>query len=468
MKYFKLIIIALMFTIILIPIIFINLNPDQISEIDNKKLPEAKSIKNIKTFNEYISKRIGFRNKFINAYTEANDKLLNKMIHPTYSYGKDGYIFYKTDIEKHDDTYLNTFAKMIKDLQTYVTDRGSYFLFVINPTKISVYSQYLPEGYIFTNYRINYLKEKLNELEVNYIDNTQCLIDASKTEQVYNVKYDAGHWNETGAFIGLNNIYKRMQEDGIKINLLDMEDYQKKYEHVDTLPSSNFAISEDIPQYTIKTQNYTFTKIYKEYIDISKTHSTYLETQNEKVNNNYTMLFFRGSYMGGKEKFIANVFNKVYYVHNYDNVINFDYYYNITLPDIVLFEGAEYAIGDSYYSEKNMKKKIVNVCYDKLENINEETIDNVETEKIKDAVKTAIASDEKANTPIVKITIPNGGYDYAYLKVKDKIYDFNYIQNKTSISLDKKIINDSKELDVILIKKADNKTKKQVIRVQID
>ena len=44
--------------------------------------------------------------------------------------------------------------------------------------------------------------EKLEEYGVNYITNEYVLKEKSETEQVFNVKYDAGHWNDLGAFTG--------------------------------------------------------------------------------------------------------------------------------------------------------------------------------------------------------------------------------------------------------------------------
>ena len=185
MKKFKIFIITLFFIILLIPLLFINIDTNQISLIDNSKLPESKTIKDFQSFENYLSKRIGFRNEIINTYVKLNDNLFNKMIHPTYTYGIDDYVFFKTDIESHDDEYLNNFAQLIKNTQDYVEARGSYFLFFINPSKINLYNEFLPQGYNYYNYRINYLKEKLDELNVNYIDNTDYLSTIINKKQVF-------------------------------------------------------------------------------------------------------------------------------------------------------------------------------------------------------------------------------------------------------------------------------------------
>ena len=294
MKHFKLTIIILAFMLLFCLVLLTNTKVDQISSIDNAKLPETSTIKNVETLTEYLNKRVGLRTEFINIYTKLNDKLFGEMVHPIYTYGKDGYVFFKTKTEIHDNYYLDIFANFVKKMQEYTTDRGSYFLFVLNPSKISIYEEYLPDGYYYTDYRVTYLKQKLEELNVNYIDNTDYLkLVTANGEQTFNIKYDAGHWNYTGAFYGINAIYNKMIQDGIDISLLKKDDYNISYEHKDTLPESKFAISEDVPRYTLKDRHYTYSTKYSNNIELSKAHSTYIETTNSDENSKYKVLFYR-------------------------------------------------------------------------------------------------------------------------------------------------------------------------------
>lgn len=447
MKIYKIIFILIFFFILLIPICFMNLKTEQISEIDNSKLPEISSVKDAYTLQNYISKRLGFRTQMINTYTYANDKLFNKMVHPAYTYGTNDYVFFKTEIELHDDEYLDIFANLVKSMQDYVTKRGKYFLFVINPTKISVYRQYLPEGYNFTNYRVNYLKAKLDELGVNYLDNTECLTNESKNLQVFNVKYDAGHWNDTGAFYGINNMYKKMQSDGINISELDENDYTIKFKVEDSLPVSEFKIYEEVPIYTLKKQDYEIIKKYNN-IEISKKYKTFIQTINANTKND--LLFFRGSYMEGKEKFVSNNFATSYYIHNYENSINFDYYCNIADPDIVLFETVEYAIEEGYYPSNLMKNKKYNEVYGKFDNLKQDNnLINID----KDDMMNAIEKNDKKGIPLTKLTINDDNFEFAYLKLDNKIYDFTYNNQDASITLDTQKLKKATNIEIILISK---------------
>lgn len=449
MKIYKMIFVISFFLILIIPTCFINLKENQISEIDNSKLPEISTIQDKITFQNYFSKRIGFRKEMINAYTYLNDLCFKEMIHPSYTYGTDGYVFFKMGNEGYDDTSLYNLAYFIKNMQDYVTQRGKYFLFVINPTKISVYSQYLPKGYNYTNHRVNVLKKNLDELGVNYIDNTDCLKKASEKEQVFNVKYDAGHWNENGAFYGINNIYSKMQNDGINISKVDIGDYNISTELKESLPASEFKINEKVPLYELKNKNYTINFRYNDNIEISANNNYFVETSNSSMNTK--LLFFRGSYMGdNKEKFVANKFSNAYFVHNYDNSINFDYYFNISEPDVVLFETVEYTINETFYSSEKMRAKKYNKVYSNYEKLQKNnTLIHVNND---DIIK-KIEKNAKENIPLTKITLEDGNYEYAYLKINDKVYDFCYENEKSAITMDTEKLKNASNIEIIAISK---------------
>ena len=128
-KYMKLI-----FVILFIPIILFNRNKDAVSEIDNKVLaqnplsPDAEPVDDLtEALSQYVSERIGLRNQMILAYTQLNDKLFNEMVHPTYAYGKDGYIFFKPNAVKTYGAFQEAFVNLICEIQKYC-GTGTYRL----------------------------------------------------------------------------------------------------------------------------------------------------------------------------------------------------------------------------------------------------------------------------------------------------------------------------------------------------
>ncbi len=198
MKKLQWLLIILFMLVLIIPVVTLNTAPDQISAIDNRKLAElptwSKSVDLTDGLEDYLSDRIGFRSQMINLYTKLYDDLFHMMIHPAYTYGKGGYVFSNITEEKYDPDYINDFADFIKKIQTYCDERNVPFLFWLNPSKTTIYSEYLPDGVHLTSERMDLLRTALKERGIRYIESESALLEAKETTQVYNVKYDAGHW----------------------------------------------------------------------------------------------------------------------------------------------------------------------------------------------------------------------------------------------------------------------------------
>ena len=96
MKRIQIIMISLFFLILLVPLVTFNFEKNSISEIDNRLLAEnpfAEEGDLTENIENYINDRLGLRDKMILSYTVLNDRIFHKMVHPSYEYGKDGYVF---------------------------------------------------------------------------------------------------------------------------------------------------------------------------------------------------------------------------------------------------------------------------------------------------------------------------------------------------------------------------------------
>lgn len=61
---------------------------------------------------------------------------------------------------------------------------------------------------------------------MRYLDNTQLLWDKREQgEQVFNRQYNAGHWNDLGAFYGVNQMLQTLSEDFDAITPNRKEDF---------------------------------------------------------------------------------------------------------------------------------------------------------------------------------------------------------------------------------------------------
>ena len=166
--------IILFLGIIALPLIFMNFKKDVVSEIDNRMLVDFDEIfedsdEAIYKFESFVNDRIGFRSRMVKSYGRAMDILLDEMVHPNYQYGKDGYVYLKLPETNVDLRFQELFSSFIKDFETYCRDRGIEFLYTLEPSKSTIYPEYLPEGYIRSTENLDYFIELLDEKGVNYL-----------------------------------------------------------------------------------------------------------------------------------------------------------------------------------------------------------------------------------------------------------------------------------------------------------
>ena len=300
---------------IVIPVACVNHRPNQISEIDNRELQEW-PIRNpeysggIKAgIENYFQDRIGFRTEMINAYTKLNDKVFGKMVHPTYTYGEDGYVFFNVPaIPEHMTDWMKAFADMTYEIQEYCVSQDVPFIFVLNPAKLTVLSDYMPKGTKYTQYNkqlMNEFEKYLNEKGVNYVNNTQLLVDKTvEGEVVFNKMYNAGHWNDLGAYYGVNHIIQKLNEYYPELDLIenDANDFEINMEHRDSLQVSEFKIDDAEPVFTVKKDYNNIKDKYKDIkLDEQYRQFNYFVVNNKEDVNNYRLLCFQGSYMNGME-----------------------------------------------------------------------------------------------------------------------------------------------------------------------
>lgn len=155
MKRLRLFMSICFFLFLLIPVITLNWKENVVSKIDNRILTNNPFVSNYEPENEmdltdgiesYLEDRIGFRDAMIYGYTVLNDRLFHEMVHPTYMYGKDGYIFAKVGMNISLEEYHFVFIDMVKQIQDYCTERNVPFLFVFEPEKAALLTSKLGAG----------------------------------------------------------------------------------------------------------------------------------------------------------------------------------------------------------------------------------------------------------------------------------------------------------------------------------
>ncbi len=367
MKWIKRIFISLVFVVIVLPMVFFNFKKDAVSEIDNRMLadnPFEQEGDLTENLENYVNDRIGFRNDMILGYTVLNDKLFGKMVHPSYTYGKDGYIFGAgLTVDNPFTDYHVVFADMVKKIQDYCEVRGIPFLFVFNPAKPAVYSEYIAAGINYDRAWVDRFFEELDARGVRYVNNTSVLIEQKNAgEIVFNQKFDANHWNDLGAYYGTKAALTELQKDFPAIRIEKKEDLTIDWWTNTSLLVSKFPIDEKAPYISIDTaKTKDVTASYNGELEVHSSFRHFSHTVNEAYTDAPKALVFQGSYMDGSgARYFANGFGEYIAVHDYQNVIDFPYYFNIFQPECVVFEVAEYTFSNYYFSWDNMENMKLN------------------------------------------------------------------------------------------------------------
>lgn len=447
MKHLKIFFILLFSVILLLPLAFFNRQPNYISEIDNRKLAEFPNLDKInsETFTDiykYINDRIGFREEIIQSYGILNNKLFDILVHPAYIYGQDEYVYFGM-YQKNYDEHARQFTKSLKEIKDYVESRGGKFYVLINPEKTSVYTEQLPKGVNYNRTWMQLIEKDLTDYGVNFIDNTEELKKRSSIEQVYNRQYDAGHWNDLGAFYGVNNLLQLIEKDDYRVKPHIKEDFEITQEIKKYLPTSKFQVNESVPVFNLKQPYEDLTKKYDKeiYRDAQQNHFSYIKSDNSELPK---ALVFQGSYLNGREKYLADRFSEYIAVHNYQNIFDIDYYYNIFQPDIVVFEVAEYTINNIYFDLTKMKNMQLNPVVPK-------DIVYTEENNIKYSIEKGDVIDK-----LVFSGIPTN-IEYIYFKMGNKIYDIKYVDGKYSLSVKSESLVIKGDEEIIFKKNNDNR-----------
>ncbi len=327
--------------------------------MDNRYLQEWR----FDRMDNYFQDRIGFRTEII-GFVKYNYycKIFHKLVHALYEYGTEGHVYYAMKHELYDTVFMDDFCRYIKQVQDYCEARNVSFLYCLNPSKTSVYSEFLPKGYVYRNRFFQYFTSRLEYYGVHYIENFTVLKEKHFSEPVFNRQYDGGHWNDLGAFYGTNHLLSELKKSHPKIELLTTDDFERDSIQQPYLGLSKIPIKEWVPDYIPKYEDVKDYSSDYQGIELHPQHRAFaaLVTGKDSLPN---VLFFHGSYYNPRVKFYQDRFYNTAVVHNYENFLNFDYYFNIFQPECVILETAEYATNPSYFSHNETNSKKLNKPY---------------------------------------------------------------------------------------------------------
>lgn len=357
---------------ILIPVALSNFKEGVASELDNTKLPDFPVYNEYFTahLEEYFSKRLGFRDEFITSYQMICLKGLGQLVHPQYMFGKNGQIYDDWDIENYqnlpvDMEYVENFKNYVKSIQDVSQDYGADFVFLYVPNKETVYPENFPDGYTVYDApnRSDLLMKSFEEAGINYIDTRDAFKKEKNSEQLFNDKFDSGHWNKKGALFAskllINDYLIKLHPE---MGELKDEEFIFTEKVEPYLLNSRIPIYETVPEYGLANDK-TIDDGREFFKDLMYAKNSYARHfVNPEKKDLPRILILGDSYFGNSnsENFYKNHSSEIIMLHGY-NDIYMPYYISSFKPDIVIFEGVERAIGfnDNQYATNIIKNSFV-------------------------------------------------------------------------------------------------------------
>lgn len=207
--------------IILVPVLFFNWKPNQVSAAENRQLTELESPRNglstfMKSLDSYVNDRIGFRDYAVQLYRQITIKYMNYR-HKQVLVGDDGWLFYHEELPDYTGTNNNPdtverYVAILKQIDAWCKERDIQFVFMVGPNKSTIYSEYMPD-YIkqADTTLLDALIERAESEDLLMVCPKQELINDKFDEELY-MRLDT-HWNPLGSRYMLNQLTQSLGMD---------------------------------------------------------------------------------------------------------------------------------------------------------------------------------------------------------------------------------------------------------------
>lgn len=254
--------------LLLLPPAFTNLQSNVASPLDNRMLATLPTtLKDWRLEGENVLKdRIGFRDQLLVAYHTGLYRLFGHMEHPLFAVGEDGHIYfgfegYLKDLQSlnYNENFIAQSVAGLQRLRESAKNQGAEFLYVHFPDKKSVYPEYYNKQ-IHRQSGVPTLSETLEKAlqntDLNYVFAKNALVAAKTEAPTYNKKFDPGHFNAFGAFIGHREVAKKLQDFYPNYPLPQLNEFEQSHKKQDLIQYLSIEDSEEIPALRLKERNF--------------------------------------------------------------------------------------------------------------------------------------------------------------------------------------------------------------------
>ena len=265
------------------------------------------------------------------------------MEYPKVLVGKENWLFLQNDtnriVEQNaglcrfspDD--VKRWAVILETRTEMLKDRGIKYYFFVAPNKESVYSEYLPDGYIVCAQRpIHQLIEGLSASSVKLLYPLDALTRYKSELQLYTQVNT--HWNARGAYVAYEYLASIIKRD-YSLNIVQWQDIIFE----DTEISEDLGNKLDPPQTSTYVRAHVKNAKAQIIYDNGIINSGRIQISQNKETTLPTAIIFHDSFMTeGMLPFIMESFSRVQFIHtpivDYNLIDQFK-------PDVVMTEMVE-------------------------------------------------------------------------------------------------------------------------------
>jgi hypothetical protein len=197
-----------------------------------------------KDFGEYFRYNYALRRDFIHWHTKLVGGALGQSSSPMVVEGKHGWLFLGEHGTIQDyrgmlpftAQQLQEWQQALESRRDWLAQQSIHYLFVVCPDKHTIYPEHMPDkiNRVHAQTRLDQLLRHMREhSDVDILDLRPALLEFKKMHLCYQLQ--ESHWNGVGAFIGYQQIARRLQAWYPNLRLLTLRDCEiRKQENPDT------------------------------------------------------------------------------------------------------------------------------------------------------------------------------------------------------------------------------------------
>jgi hypothetical protein len=314
-------------------------------------------------FTAWLNDNIGFRSQFVKLYSIAKIRLLKISTNPAVHFGKSGWYFYTNDrnldiglrIYQPPDEVLQKSAEVQQTISDYYKAQGIKYVLAMNPSKASVYTEYIGGGRHKTvDTVVDAMEKRLKERASVSVVNAKHALLAEKAESPSRLLYwkTDTHWNTLGAYVGYRAVLDEFNRVGITQNEKPIqvtigEQIGRTGEFGAMLGDPSILDKENGPEVRY-SENFTDYNVYNpndyfnQGVALSENpqHPEYFTVYENPSAKNGTLLIYGDSMMLVRSGFFAKHFRRVVLAGMSTRPCNIPLE-DFVKPDVVLFSSVE-------------------------------------------------------------------------------------------------------------------------------